>query len=235
MLKILIIINSVILSTFCLINSPKRNYKFCPKYHFQVEETCYLYFIGHRNYNSSKFTCKNISNHLVNLETERKFNGLITQLNNFRLQDYKFLIGLKLDHISNKWYWSNHSPFNDTFNLTWCNRQDKINSSNDLCALISFSKDLNEWCLEKVYCKKDASFICEWRSNILKRTNLKNVKIFISFFYYCFLFSLLSLIILCGFLINFIYKGQDYLEDYFKNVNEHLRDAEDSNYFNKVK
>ncbi|RNA15492.1 hypothetical protein BpHYR1_022998 [Brachionus plicatilis] len=110
------------------------------------------------------------SNSLVTMETSKKWKELIDQLNNLKLHDYSFRIGLAFNFTSNLWQWSKHLDQRANGNLKWC-EDDKFYQNFD-CASLAYGKN---WCLRTIPCNQEEPFICEWRPNQFRTHNAKLV------------------------------------------------------------
>ena len=98
----------ILIIEFVLITNAKL---YCPRYHYEIDSSCYLFYLENRTLNYSINFCSNFSNSLISLETDSKWNNFTNHLDkNFNLTKFKFKVN------------SNHTECSVLThkNGTWC-------------------------------------------------------------------------------------------------------------------
>lgn len=191
--------------------------KFCPKKHIRSHNSCYMYYLKPKTLAQSESICFVYSDWLVSMETIKQWKDLLYQLNNLRLRQYSFRIGLEFNFTSKFWKWTKFRNQRVNDHLIWC-KEDKLDQ-NSHCASLVFDQI---WCLRKVSCFQEESFICEWRPEQFRRYNTKLGKSLKILFYIFSLFGLGCLIILFIFLIQFFKYSKVYLNNYYEEMKKSL-------------
>lgn len=190
---------------------------FCLKKHIISNNSCYLYHLKPKTLVQSESTCFIYSDWLVSMETSKQWKNLVDQLDYLKLRQYSFRIGLVFNFTTKFWKWTKFQDRRVGDHLAWC-KIDPLDL-NVGCASLTFEK---VWCLKKVSCFQEESFICEWRPDQYRRYNGKlgkSLKIVLHLF--C-LFGLGCLIVLFFFLIQFYKYSKVYLNNYFEEIEKSL-------------
>ncbi|CAF0736400.1 unnamed protein product [Brachionus calyciflorus] len=208
---------------------------FCPKKHFAVSNTsCLMYYLSEKTYLTAESICNNYSDYLITLESRLLWNNLVKQLNEFKLNEYSFRIGLKFSDKLNKWYWPSFlNSYLNHNHVEWCKSKDTFSKPKVYCSNIKFDKF---WCLEPSNCNYNHSFICEWRPDRFRTYNLKLGKILNYVFAIFSFLSFLCLVILSYFLVEFYKNSKVYMLRYYEEMDLHLSDSNKKEllYFKKL-
>lgn len=227
--KLKIVIYFYLLKTIHGTNLTKTSINnFCPKYHFETDSSCLMYYLANKTYKSSESFCFNYSNNLINLENEYKWNEIVSQLKYFNLSALKFRIGLFFNKSSLTWYWSNneHIP-----NITWC-IANNTSIENFTCANILSIRE--EWCIDSVSCDDETPFICEWTPGS-KRVNDQLGNLIENLFYYLDLFAVIFFIFIFCLFLQFCFNQTNYMRLYSKQMQQlSVNDDNDLVYFKKL-
>jgi hypothetical protein len=178
----------------------------CPKYHYEIDNSCYLYYLENRTLAYSINFCSNFSNNLISLETDSKWNGFISHLNNnFNQTNYKFKISV---------YFENFKVNNSKL----C--PNKLTEyKNDTQCIVLMHKN-ESWCLQTYNCLEETAFICEWKPKENKKFNKRLENLLENVFYYFNLFAIICLIFLFLFFIQFYFYQNSYLKLYVDKMDE---------------
>jgi hypothetical protein len=204
----------------------------CPKYHYEIDASCYLYYLENRTLAYSINFCGNFSNNLISLETDSKWKGFISHLNNnFNLTNYKFKISIDFDQTKNYWYWSNLKF--KVNNSNWCSNKLTEYNNDTQCIVLMHKND--SWCLQTYSCLEETAFICEWKPKENKKFNKRLENLLENVFYYFILFAIICLIFLFLFFIQFYFYQNRYLKLYVDRMDEIAANKDaDLIYFKKL-